>query len=384
MPSLTECIDNLKKEIEAIAGRPMTQNYDGLGDLFMNSDDTTRAKEIATSLQQSDRATERQNTVPQESSLSRSYAIKSLQSAWNIADTLSIVIRYTPCEWSAGFFRGLMASGPNGELNAHNLLISMFYMNEDSSVVPYIVDDITYEINCAFLKFTKAVQSTSNGKSIISLLKQLSLSVLDKPIILDKQVIQAAEPQIRIYQQYKAQLSSAQKDADYPSPIDKMHNTDKPSFFTQSKSQDGTQLSGEEDDDDIFYDANSGDDEDTDTFYDAAMTEEERIRTEITKPILGFVYDALTQFHAHRENLGDEYPNIIESYFEISDEILDPNATLESITECILENKKIESFLKKEQSKGWLQNIIKAFDYLKEMIDQVLDSFSSKKTSRPS
>lgn len=202
MPSLTQCIEHFKAELQSIANQPMTQNYDGLGDLVFPNKDTAEAQKFAASLQN--------NVASHKTSINHSYSSKSLQSAWNIADTLSIVIQYTPCEWSAGFFRGLIAPGKNGEMNATNLLISIIYMSNEMSVVPYIVDDTTYRINQAFLNFTKEVQTTDNGASILALIQQLSKRFLNESIILDKQVIEAAEASIQAYEQYKAQSSQIQ------------------------------------------------------------------------------------------------------------------------------------------------------------------------------
>lgn len=200
MPSLTAYIDKFKADVGKLAGRPMTQNHEGLSDFLSQGEETGIAKRFAESLV---RGEKKENTSP----LDGKYSMKCLQCAWNIADILSIAVRPPHGgEWSMCFFWGLIARNEDKEMYLYSLIQDIDYMNADGlGIVPHIVDETTYQLNLLFLSFIKDIKKTYNGRWILSSLADLSSIFLGKTIYLDQEIINTAENNIKNYEQYKQQ-----------------------------------------------------------------------------------------------------------------------------------------------------------------------------------
>ncbi|MCR9192256.1 MAG: hypothetical protein NXI01_06300, partial [Gammaproteobacteria bacterium] len=108
MKTLTDCVNQLKRNLQNIADTEMTQSYKGLGISLFETNDSEKAQTFSESLQNI-------NVEGGRPSFNNSYSKKALQAVWNVADILSIALTYTPREWSIGILRGFMDEGINGK-----------------------------------------------------------------------------------------------------------------------------------------------------------------------------------------------------------------------------------------------------------------------------
>ncbi len=173
MPTLTEYIEELKTELQAIAApHKLQQQYAGLAwkegqhqdagvasyivDFVIDRDYTLSITEAKLKLE-----------PPEVRRQFDDYPNKALQAAWNVADILSTIVTYTPKENTIGLLRGLTTTGVEGNANRVNLDTSLTYLDQKTGA-PFVIDETTYRINDALKRFIKNIKATENGPTLIA------------------------------------------------------------------------------------------------------------------------------------------------------------------------------------------------------------------------
>ncbi|MDF1827567.1 MAG: hypothetical protein P1U39_04760 [Legionellaceae bacterium] len=204
MKTLTQCVDDLKFSLELIAGRHMTQDYQGLGVNLMATNDSERARKFSESWLQE------QNQGDTPPSFDNPYSHKALQGLWNVADILSIALTYAPREWSIGIVRGLMATDDNRKRYLTCLSESIDYIDARSMLpVPFIVDDDTYRMNLAIISFITAIRETTHGQALLTALRNICQTILRQPMAVDEEIMQVAQTRVELYERYQMQSDDA-------------------------------------------------------------------------------------------------------------------------------------------------------------------------------
>ena len=196
MKTLTDCVNQLKTNLQAIAGSVMTQSYKGLEVSLFETNDSEQARLFAESLQHRD-------DEMSGCSFNNPYSKQALQAVWNLADILSIALTYMPCESGFGIVRGFMSTGLNNKLNINCLCDSMDYIDSKGMLpTPYVVDDITYRINLELIDFITEVRETKNGSALFQTLNQLCQTMLFQTFSIDEEILITAKKRTDDYAQY--------------------------------------------------------------------------------------------------------------------------------------------------------------------------------------
>ncbi len=117
MKTLTECVKQLKKNLQGLSGTvTLIESYEGLDVPLMEDDDSKLARLFSETLQN--------NFEVDKTSFNNPYSKRALQAAWNFAEILSIALTYTPKESIIGISRGLFTEGVGKRWNASLLGLS--------------------------------------------------------------------------------------------------------------------------------------------------------------------------------------------------------------------------------------------------------------------
>ena len=319
MKTLTDCVNQLKTNLQAIAGTAMTQSYEGLTTSIFETDDSKLAREFVESLKNN-------NLELDRSAFDNLYSKKALQAVWNLVDILSISLTYTPSGSSLGILRGFMANGLNNEYNLSLLSKSIDYIDSRGMLpLPYVVDDVTYRLNLTLLDFVKEAQETKQGRALFETIRQLTQAILFHPILIDKDIIVTATENINAYKQYQMKQASILVD----------------DGLVYYDAQDGLDHSMNEDEP-LFYDTMS-DEPEKNTLSEKEKRETIRLLMELFAKQLSTLKVSLQVSH-QKKRMDEEkkYNDLMDCFEEMNRFVMDPNHSLKSICEYIINNKALD------------------------------------------
>ena len=342
MKTVTECVNQLKRNLQALNGTiVLTQSYEGLDVPIMEDDDSKQALLFSESLQQ-------KPFQADEKTFNNPYSKRALQAAWNFADILSIALTYTPKEFSVGISIGLFAEGANKKWNGSLLIDSINYIDSKNMLpTPYIIDDVTNSINLYLIDFINNVRKTNNGKSLFKSLTQICNIISPQPMSIDEMIINIAKERVDVYKSYKNSLSSA------------------------------LELSDEEEED-IFFDAIDDELEFYDTKssppYNDIIKEQVKRRINTLHLTIDLLFEIEKQQSNHRTDQSktdDQYCSLLSCLSGVKELTMNPQNDLKSIGEHILNNEQLKTAF--QELPDTANQRVRIVDYLKKCLNDLLE-----------
>lgn len=346
MKTLTECVNQLKKNLQGLSGTViLIESYEGLDVPLMEDDDSKLARLFSETLQN--------NFGVDKTSFNNPYSKRALQAAWNIAEILSIALTYTRKESNSDISRGLLGEGVGKKLNGVLLLDSINYIDSKNMLpTPYIIDDVTNSINVYLIDFINDARKTSDGSSLFKQLTQLCEMISPQPISIDEDIINTATQRIDAYKRYQNNIALSLELSD-----------DEDAFF-DTCSDDPNLIT---DDELKFYDTACH-------CYDELFKERARNKLKILDLTieLSLNIDKQQTIHnAARSKDEEKYTFLLNHLNHVKQFIMDPKNDLKSICEHILNDRPLKTAF--QELPDTSNQIVRTFEYLKKCLNDLLE-----------
>ena len=275
MPTVTDCLKKLQESLQAASpgNVKLNEKYDG------ELDDPKYSESVFEGLSNFDTPYISFKQIAEgcgEVERFKKYSSLSLQAAWNIA----AILKKVNVESNFGSYVAvgqtgfkLIMNGKNGKRHADNLLANLHFLDAVSvNGVPYIIDEVTYNINKAISTFIEEMKSISHGQYLISLssdpdhgLGSLSFTNMQKAA---NERMAAYDQRMAIYNEFIKQYPEAVLNGVKEANTETEAGTDSETASTRSeRSDENDELEFQDTLSDI--DSSSSDDEDELDYYDA-------------------------------------------------------------------------------------------------------------------